>query len=86
VTRSDFAVPLSCINAGHHPRGPGACTHAVCEEYRKGGEVARLIDALLGWETASGKPATPADLEAIREVSAETLRLAEEVRARRTSA
>ncbi len=67
MTPVEFAQLLQRINPG---RASGQATAPVCAAWREGGEVQRVIEALLGWEVAERRIATPGDLRAIAERAA----------------
>lgn len=63
MTAAAFATLLDRINT--RPRKPGQVTAALCEAWREGGEVQRVIEVLMGWEIDAGRVAEAGDLRAI---------------------
>ena len=63
-----FAELMAAANESKTGRNPGQWTPAACKVWREADpEDARLLEAALAWELASGRQAQPADEDAVRE-------------------
>jgi hypothetical protein len=63
-----FAELMAAANESKTGRNPGQWTPAACKVWREADpEDARLLEAALAWELASGRQAQPADEAKVRE-------------------
>lgn len=79
MTRGEFSQIIEKINAADCWRKAGQVTPSVCAAWREGGQVKRVVEAVIAWEVCtrpimpdgtrapheSGSIATPADMEAV---------------------
>jgi hypothetical protein len=63
-----FAELMDAANASKHPRNPGQWTPTTCRVWQEAEpEDARLLEAALAWEIATGRTATAGDEGAVRD-------------------
>jgi hypothetical protein len=63
-----FADLLAAANETNTGRSPGQWTPAACRVWREADpEMARLLEAALAWELATGRTATAGDEALVRE-------------------
>jgi hypothetical protein len=64
----NFGELLDAANESKTGRGPGQWTPAACRVWREAEpEMARLLEAALAWELATGHTATAGDEGAVRD-------------------
>jgi hypothetical protein len=68
MTAMTFTELMAAANESKAGRNPGQWTPAACTVWREADpEDARLLEAALAWELATGRQAQPADEDAVRE-------------------